>query len=269
MSRIILKVFKPDKLLMVVLLMTVLACYQMYNAATTHLEARYIQTMSWVLAGKIIVVDPGHGGIDPGAIGTSGTREKEITLTTAGRLATLLEQAGAKVVLTRQGDEDLSSPGTGSVAARKREDLAKRVALANDNDADFFIGIHLNSFGGRREHGAQTFSQPGREESWLLNQCIQAELVRVLKNTNRVSKNGDYFTTREVNMPAVIVEIGFISNPAEERLLLDPLYQDKVAWAIYSGIVKYCAGQTAPATVPGHSIMEQFSNPTSIPALKP
>lgn len=269
MSRIILKVFKPDKMLIVALLVTVVACYQLYNAATTHLEARYIHTMSWVLAGKTVVVDPGHGGIDPGAIGVTGTREKEITLATAERLAALLDHAGAKIILTRQEDEDLSSPGTGSVAARKREDLAKRVALANDNDADIFIGIHLNSFGGRREHGAQTFSQPGREESWLLNQCVQAELVRVLKNTNRVSKNGDYYTTREVNMPAVIIEIGFISNPVEERLMLDPLYQDKVAWAIYSGIVKYFAGQTSPTTAPGHSIIEQFSNPTSIPALKP
>lgn len=266
MSRIILKVFKPDKLLIVALLLTVVACYQLYNAATTHLEARYINTMSWVLAGKIIVVDPGHGGKDPGAIGSSGTREKEIALAVAVRLAALLDHAGATVMLTRDTDEDLSSSDTGF---RKKEDMSKRVALANDNDADIFIGIHVNSFGGRREHGAQTFSQPGREESWLLNQCIQAELVRVLKNTNRVSKTGDYFVTREVNMPAVIVEIGFISNPAEERLMLDPLYQDKVAWAIYSGLVKYMSGQTSPVTGPGHPIIEQFSNPTSIPALKP
>jgi len=265
-SRIILKVFKPDKLLIVALILTVVVCYQLYNAATAHLEARYIQTMSWVLAGKTVVVDPGHGGEDAGASGSTGTMEKDITLSTAKRLAALLDHAGAEAILTRQVDEDLRAPGD---KFRKRYDLEKRVALAVENDADVFISIHLNSFGGRREHGAQTFSQIGSEESWLLNQCIQAELVRLLKNTNRVSMHGDYYVTRQLNMPAVIVEIGFLSNPVEERLMLDPLYQDKVAWAIYSGLVKYFAGQTTTTVAPGQSIMEQFSNPTSIPALKP
>lgn len=265
MSRVIIRVFKADKLLIVVIVATLVACYQLYNASTSHLEDRYIQTMSWLLAGKVIVVDPGHGGIDPGAIGSSGTREKEITMDTSLRLAALLRQAGAEVILTRQGDQELSR--------HKRDDLAKRVALANDNHADLFIGVHVNCFGGKREHGAQTFSQPGREDSWLFNQAIQRDLVRVLKNTNRVSKKVDYYITRNVKAPAVIVEIGFISNPAEEKLLSDPVYQDKVAWAIYAGVVKYMAEKTTPAMGPvmdpRRPIIEQFVNPPFIPALNP
>lgn len=265
MSRVIVRVFKADKLLIVVIVATLLACYQLYNATTGHLEARYIQTMSWLLAGKVIVIDPGHGGWDPGAIGSGGTREKEVTMDTSLRLAALLRQAGAQVILTRQDDEELSR--------HKREDLSKRAAIANENNADLFIGVHVNYFGGKREHGAQTFSQPGCEDSWLLNQVIQEELVRVLKNTNRASKQVDYYITRNVNAPSVIVEIGFISNPAEEKLMADPVYQDKIAWALYSGVVKYLAKKTTPTmgplVDPDRPIIEQFSNPPVIPALKP
>lgn len=203
------------------------------------MEKRYITTLSWALAGKLIVIDPGHGGEDPGALGTAGVHEKDIVLEVSKKLATILRQAGARVLLTREDDRDLSDPDAGSLHQAKFQDLARRVELANRNNADLFISVHVNSFPDRREDGPQTFSQPGSAESRRLAVAIQRELNRHLENPGREAKQVDYFTTRMTKMPSVIVEIGFITNPREEKLLLDPSYQSKIAWAIYAGIVRY------------------------------
>lgn len=198
---------------------------------------------SWAIANRTIVIDPGHGGIDPGAVGFGGIKEKEIVLQVSKRLEQLLKQAGAKVILTRESDIDLSTPGSGSLLKRKREDLSKRVALANDNDASVFLSIHVNAFPSSRWRGAQTFYQKKDDDSKKLAECIQSELIRVMKNTTRAAKPSDFYTTRNTKMAGVIVEIGFISNPAEAALMNKPAYQRQLVNAIYSGLVKYYAEQ--------------------------
>ncbi|KAF1085188.1 Germination-specific N-acetylmuramoyl-L-alanine amidase precursor [Sporotomaculum syntrophicum] len=218
------------------------------RAIYDHMENRRVAALSWSLANKVIVVDPGHGGIDPGSKGPTGAIEEDITLEVARKLATVLSQAGAIVLMTRESDMDLSEEG-GSLLTRKRQDLARRVALANEHDADAFISVHVNSFkSGPTEHGAQTFYQPGSEEGKKLATSIQSELIRLLKNTNRKAKAVDYYTTRNAKMPAVIVEIGFISNAKEEKLMGDVDYQGKLAYVIYSGMVKYFAGHATPTS---------------------
>ncbi|MCL5058819.1 MAG: N-acetylmuramoyl-L-alanine amidase [Actinobacteria bacterium] len=204
-----------------------------------ELEWRSIEALSTALAGKVIVIDPGHGGKDPGSKGTSGTQEKDITLEISKKLAAMLGQAGALVLLTRDCDMWLADP---DAPHKKRSDLTRRVEIANSNNADAFISIHVNSFVyDRGQRGAQTFSQPGSEEGKLLSRYVQDEMSRILGNTKRKPKEIDYFIRRS-KAPAVIVEVGFLSNPAEEKLLLDPAYQSKVAFAIYGGLVKYFAG---------------------------
>lgn len=198
---------------------------------------------SWAVANKTIVIDPGHGGIDPGAVGSGGVEEKEIVLQVSKRLEQLLKQAGAKVLLTRESDIDLGTPGSGSLLKRKREDLSKRVALANDNDASVFLSIHVNAFPSSRWRGAQTFYQKKDEDSKKLAESIQSELIKIMKNTTRAAKASDFYTTRHTKMAGVIIEIGFISNPSEANLLNKPAYQRKLAYAIYSGLVKYYAEQ--------------------------
>lgn len=207
-----------------------------------EVDKRSISALSWAMANKMVVVDPGHGGADPGAVGSGGGVEKEITLAVSMKLAEFLRQSGASVLLTRESDKMLCDPGATGFMGRKRQDLTRRVNMANENNADAFISVHVNSFvADRRQHGAQTFSQPGSEESKELSKCIQAELIRLLKNTNRKPKQVDYFTNRKTNMPSVIVEIGFVSNPGEEKMMLDPVYQTKIAFSIYAGLVKYFA----------------------------
>ncbi len=258
-----LRVFRVRARYLLLLLSLAAAVVFAGRAVLDGVENRKVAALSWSVANRVIVVDPGHGGIDPGSKGPSGVIEKDVTLEVSRKLAIILSQAGAMVLLTRETDVDLSDPGGGRLITRKRQDLARRVALANDRNADAFISIHVNSFkSGPREHGAQTFYQPGSREGEKLAQCIQAELVRQLKNTRRKAKEVDYYTTRHAKMPAVIVEIGFISNPKEEKLMCDPGYQGKVAFAIYSGIVKYFAGRSTPTSGPldRESALQTFMN---------
>jgi len=220
-----------------------------YKAVASSIEGRSISALSWAVAGRLIVVDPGHGGDDPGAVGKTGALEKDIVLAVAKHLASILGQAGAEVVLTRENDLDLSDAGIYDLHVRKMQDLSRRVALANDRKADLFISIHVNSFPDARENGAQAFSQPGSVEGKKLSRAIQHELNRFLAYPGREAKQVDYYICRMVKMPGSIVEIGFLSNPEEEKLMLDLNYQYRIAWAIYAGIVRYFA-QPAAAEEP-------------------
>lgn len=200
--------------------------------------------LSWGLAARVVVIDPGHGGVDPGAVGPGGTLEKDVTLAVSLRLARLLEAAGARVILTRRTDTDLSTPGK-SLVARKREDLDNRLELARENGAQLYVSIQANAFG-TIWTGAQTFYHPGSVEGEKLAKGIQAELRRVMGNTTRQAKALDPYILRrlqEMGIPAAMVEVGFLSNPGEERLLGNPEYQERLAYAIYAGIVRYLLGE--------------------------
>lgn len=194
--------------------------------------------LSYGIASKLIVVDPGHGGFDPGAW-RGNLLEKDITLQISKKLQAYLSGGGAVVVLLRENDEDLApKPFKGSVRERKRADLAARVQAANKSGADIYISIHANADVSPRWSGAQTFYNGKSEASKILAEAIQDELTRVLGNTKRKAKTGNYYIIDKTEMPAVIAEVGFISNPAEARLLTDSSYQDRVAYAIFSGIIK-------------------------------
>ncbi|MFZ5625935.1 MAG: N-acetylmuramoyl-L-alanine amidase CwlD [Bacillota bacterium] len=197
-----------------------------------------ILVMAPLLAGKMIILDPGHGGYDPGAKGKNGGVEKEITLAVSQRLALALAQSGAGVLMTRNGDYDLAPEDVDSLSLRKQLDLKKRVEIAESAKADLFLSIHVNAFPSEKWYGAQTFYQWGDARSKQLAEAIQSELQRIT-GTRRVAKTADIFTNRVSSMPSATVEIGFISNPQEEKLMMDPDYQNKVAWAIYCGILQY------------------------------
>jgi len=232
-----------------ILALIIVIGYTTVCAIYDNLENRRVAALSWSVANKVIVIDPGHGGIDPGSKGANGVIEEDLTLEVSRKLATVLGQAGAIVFMTRESDMDLSNADGGSLITRKRQDLSRRVALANEHKADAFISMHVNSFkSGPKEHGAQTFYQPGSEEGQKLATSIQSELVRLLRNTGRQAKAVDYYTTRNAKMPAVIVEIGFISNPKEEKLMCDVDYQGKLAYVIYSGMVKYFSEHATPTS---------------------
>lgn len=218
------------------------ACITLY--AGRLLEARRqepVKTLSWALAEKVIVVDPGHGGVDPGAVGKNNALEKDIVLAIGHRLALFLRQGGARVLMTRETDTDLSDPELFGLYAKKRQDLARRVALANNSKADLLISIHINSFPDPRQYGAQTFYQGSSPASLRLARAIQKELNFFLNDEDREPLTGNYYILRETKIPAVIVEAGFLSNPRESKKLSDPSYQTKIAFCLFAGLVRYFA----------------------------
>ncbi|MGB8002467.1 MAG: N-acetylmuramoyl-L-alanine amidase CwlD [Anaerobacillus sp.] len=198
------------------------------------------------LSGQVIVIDPGHGGPDGGAVGDNVV-EKDIALTISLKLRDYLQEAGALVIMTREIDTDLASEETKGLSNRKAEDLRKRVELINDPSNDLFVSIHLNAIPSSKWSGAQTFYNPVNEESQSLSRFIQAEIKRNLENTNRLAKNMDsVYLLKEADIPGSLVEVGFLSNPTERELLNTETYQNKVAASIYQGIIRYSTNEPVP-----------------------
>lgn len=199
------------------------------------------------LSGKVIVIDPGHGGVDGGAVGKGEIVEKEIALDIALMLREYLQGSGAFVVMTRETDRDLAPEDMKGYSRRKTHDLYKRLEIINKPDHDLFISIHLNAVPSSRWRGAQTFFNPANEESRTLSRFIQDELRKNLGNTDRLARKlTNVFLLKEAKIPGAIVEVGFLSNPDEAELLRQKDYQNKIAVSVYQGILRYFTNEAAP-----------------------
>lgn len=198
------------------------------------------------LAGKVIALDAGHGGIDGGAVSKDGEVEKDLNLAIVLYLRDYLQQAGALTLLTREGDYDLAKPDTKGASRRKTQDLLQRAEkLGGDKKIDLAISIHMNAMPSPQWSGAQTFFYPSNPENQRLAAIIQTEIRESLGNTNRIAKKADtVYLLKQLTMPTALVEVGFLSNPEEANLLADQQYQRKVATAIYRGILRYASGET-------------------------
>nr|WP_239534332.1 N-acetylmuramoyl-L-alanine amidase CwlD [Thalassobacillus pellis] len=205
------------------------------------------QTWSLPLAGEEIVLDPGHGGPDGGAVGADETLEKDIALKVSEYLRDYLQQGGALVYMTREDDADLAGKDTKGLARRKSEDIRERAEFIQEKDADLFLSIHLNAIPSSKWHGAQTFYYPELEENKHLAKFIQAEIKRNLENTEReaLAINGVY-VLKHAHTPGALVEVGFLSNPHERELLKTDSYQRKMAASIYEGILRYVSEKEFP-----------------------
>lgn len=186
----------------------------------------------------VIVIDPGHGGIDPGKIGTASTLEKNINLEISLILKEKLQKEGFEVKLTRENDEGLYSD---SDSNKKSADMKKRCELIENARADIVISIHQNSFTDSEVSGAQVFYYRHSKEGKKLADCIQKQLIKQVDVTNtRESKaNDSYYMLIHTPCPTVIVECGFLSNPAEENKLISEEYQNLIALAVTTGIRDY------------------------------
>jgi N-acetylmuramoyl-L-alanine amidase len=188
------------------------------------------------LAGKTIVLDPGHGGNDPGALGPDGVQEKSVNLAIASKAAEILRQQGADVIMTRTGDTN--------------PDLYARPDLANKDGADVFVSIHANSAGNRSTGGTgtYTYAPPGtslgrqRAARLRLADDLQESLLAALGLHSCGIFERNFAVLRCSNMPAALVEVAFISNPREERLLNDAGWQEQAAAGIASGITRFLTG---------------------------
>lgn len=175
------------------------------------------------IKGKTIVIDPGHGGRDQGAAGVYGTLEKELTLKTAELLESKLQAAGANVVVTRNGDQYVS--------------LQDRSATAFINEADVFISLHYDSVEDPSIHGHTTYYYHSYEKK--LAETIHKHVEKAVPLKDRGPRFGDYYVIRENSRPAVLLELGYMSNPSEEGVIKTKKYRETAATAIYEGLVDY------------------------------
>ena len=189
-----------------------------------------------------VVIDPGHGGRDPGKVGTQETLEKEINLKIGLYLKELLERQNIKVIMTRDEDKDLAVT-TGNF---KTSDMKERISLIQKSNADLVISIHQNSYTSSEVYGAQCFYYSDSDEGKELAGFIQKQVITSTNQTKirDIKSNNDYYLLKHSPFPTVIVECGFLSNPKEETLLLIDAYQRKMAWAIHLGIFQYLNRET-------------------------
>jgi N-acetylmuramoyl-L-alanine amidase len=196
-------------------------------------EDSYVDVFSMIGSNRIVVLDAGHGGWDPGKVADNKALEKDINLSIALKLQQYLEQGDFYVIMTRTKDDALGD--------RKVADMAERKDIADTSAADVLVSIHQNSYPSEAARGPQIFYFNSANESKRLAELIQFEMSDFLGIAkNRTAKpNDNYYILKKPLLPSVIVECGFLSNSEEEDLLTDDEYQDKVAWAIYRGIVRY------------------------------
>ena len=185
-----------------------------------------------------IVLDPGHGGSDPGMTGSSGATEKVLNLIYAKKLAVLLEQEGYRVVLTRTTEEGLYDPGQHN---QKAQDMQRRCAIIEQENPLLTVSIHQNSYPDPAVRGPQVFYYEHSVEGEKLATLIQNSLNEQLEiERPRVQKsNGSYYILKRSSSITALVEAGFLTNPQEEELLQDETYQDRVVRAICDGILMY------------------------------
>lgn len=234
-SKKIFTIYFPEKIFYPVLLISMFL-FLVINFLAVKDEEKPV--MSYALANQIVVIDAGHGGIDPGASSKDDLEEKDITLEIAKKLEKHFSQAGSLVIMLRVSDTDLAGDEfTGSIRERKREDLKNRVRYANEAGAHLYLSIHTNADVSPRWSGSQCFYNPKSDASKKLAESIQAELSKV-STKGRDAKPGNYYILEHSEMTAVIIETGFITNTEEARLLNTDEYQEKIAWAIFSGSAK-------------------------------
>jgi len=183
------------------------------------------------IKGKVIAIDPGHGGSDTGAIGPTNIQEKAVTLAVSMKVKALLEQAGAKVYMTRTDDRDVFAPNDSA-----SEELGARVAVGNKYKADIFVDIHANSFTNPQVGGAGTYYYKKSIYDKVLARTIQSNLADASGLDDRGIYPANFYVLKHTVMPAVLIELAFLSNPKEEKLLNTPLVQQKMAQGIVNGI---------------------------------
>lgn len=183
------------------------------------------------LVGKVIYLDPGHGGLDPGAT-YKDIKESDINLSICLNLREKLEYAGATVYLTREGDYDLSSI---KAKRRKKSDFDNRIKLINDSKADMYISIHLNSTNSSTWSGMQIFYDDVNKD----NKKIAEFFTNSLKLERKTQKINNMYLNKNIKIPGILIEVGFLSNHYDRQRLISPEYQDEIANQIVKGIINY------------------------------
>lgn len=183
---------------------------------------------------NVVVLDPGHGGDDPGKVGVNDALEKDINLEIAKKVKKYLEKEKIEVVMTREDDRMLAPEGSTN---KKIEDMKERVRIMDDSLAELAVSIHQNSYHQAEINGAQVFYYSHSQEGEKAATILQDALLSVdADNTRKAKANDTYYLLKRIKIPTVIVECGFLSNPEEAEKLATEEYQEQVAKAVAKGI---------------------------------
>ncbi|HBN96139.1 MAG TPA: hypothetical protein DDZ66_07545 [Firmicutes bacterium] len=191
------------------------------------------------LQGKVVVLDPGHGGGDPGTVGVGPTTEAENVLAITWELRTMLERSGAQVIMTRQSD---ANPSVGTQFDGQRNgQLAARVATSNRSRGQIYISLHNDWHDNTTVKGTSVHYY--KSQDLALAETLQRHLVGQTKAVDLGVKRSNFYVLRNTSVPAALVEIGFLSNSEEASLLAKPAYRREVALGLLAGINAYFAGE--------------------------
>ena len=233
-------ILKKDKILLMVLIL--LLSITAYNLKYS-LDSKATEPTNAKSLKRTVIIDPGHGGEDPGAVGDNiQLKEKDINLIIGKRLKELLMEDGFNVIMTREEDGLLYKEGTKGYTNKRRQDLLNRKKIMDESEADIVVSIHMNKFPQSQYHGAQTFFPKNSEESKRLAQCIQRSLRDMVDPENKreaLVKDTEILILKNIKKPTVIVECGFYPMLKREQKLSTQEYQEKLAAAIKEGIKKY------------------------------
>ncbi len=207
-------------------------------------SSRYLQASKNVMNDKKIkvIIDPGHGGVDCGAVARDTTLEKDINLQIALMLNDLLKMSGAETIMTRSEDISIHDESAKTIRAKKVSDIHNRFGIIKDNPDYLFVSIHQNTFSDSKYSGAQLFYSPNNAESVELARSIQNSFSQYLQKDNEreIKKcSTDVYLIYHAESTAVLCECGFISNQQELENLKNKEYQKQVALCIYNGILDY------------------------------
>ena len=194
----------------------------------------------------VFVIDPGHGGEDPGAIGVNGALEKDINLAIATEIGDLLSEKGYQVVYTRTDDRMLYTPEENVKGFRKLSDLKNRLKIAGEYPGAILISVHMNSYAEAKYSGLQGYYSPDSDESRLLASSIQASVKNILQGENNrgVKKGNNIYLLENYNGIAVLIECGFLTNSTECEKLCEKEYQKQLSFSIVCGIIDYIMKST-------------------------
>lgn len=215
-----------------------MAIFFIFSSLFVSLFSTNVVMSKKIVTGRKIVIDPGHGGGDPGKVAKDGTLEKDVNLEIALLLGEYLKKQGIEVYYTRESDMGLYHEDDKN---KKMADLTKRCQLINNIKPDLVISIHQNSYENPSVHGAQVFYYHDSENGQKLAECIQNSIIQTADGSNKrkAKANNTYYILKNTAYPLVIIECGFLSNSEECRKLCDKKYQEKLVEGMYQGIVAY------------------------------
>jgi N-acetylmuramoyl-L-alanine amidase len=230
----------------VAMIAVMLACFILFAlsaftfAAAAHESNR--KTDASGRANKTVIIDPGHGEPDGGAIGVDGVIEKNINLSISLKLKSLFQIAGFSVIMTRQDDNAIYDKGSNTIRKKKITDLRNRLAIINSHPNAVLISIHQNIYSSSQKSGSLVLYSPNNTDSKHLAQSIQSGIQNMLQpqNTREVRQaQKNLFLLYHAKSPAVMVECGFLSNPDECKLLQDDTYQNQMAFSVFCGVLQF------------------------------